>query len=532
MKILAVIPARAGSKGIPNKNIRFLNGRPLVAYAIENAKRSKLITDIVVTTDSPEVKIIAKQMGVSCRERPTALCGDAITLDAVIYDAAQAFDADYIVTLQPTSPTLKVETLDAAISYCIQEELDTLISAINHPHLAWTEEDGVKKPTYQERRNRQYLPPYYSETGAFLITKRSAMKVSSRIGTKVDVYEVPPQEAIDIDTFEDLRCAETILTRKRVAIYVNGNHQRGLGHVYRVLELADEFTSKPVLYYDSNQTDRRIFGETTHTLIPVNGIGALLPILEEEQYDIFINDILATSIDYMIAVRTALPKAKIINFEDDGEGAIKADLVINALYQESHLPQEKVGERHYIAPRLFLLYDSIQIKEKVERVFVSFGGADPQNYTDRLLALLAGERYRSLQFSVVLGRAKANVEELMAYNRFPNIEVWHDVRNMPEIMSACDLGIISRGRTGFELAMLGIPAIAMAQNSCEEKHGFVNNDNGFCYLGKNPSDSTIAATLDMYIAMSRAERLRYQTMLLGHDLKSGRKRVMDLINQL
>lgn len=532
MKILAVIPARAGSKGIPNKNIRFINGKPIIAYSIENAKQSKLITDIVVTTDSPEVKIIAKQMGVSCRERPKELCGDEVTLDAVICDAAQDAQADYIVTMQPTSPTLKTETLDDAISYCIKEKLDTVISAINHPHLAWTKENGVKKAMYRERRNRQYLPPYYMETGAFLITKSSALTVSSRIGTKVDVYEVPEHEAIDIDTFEDLRCAETILTKKKVAIYANGNNQRGLGHVYRVLELADEFYTKPVLYYDSNQTDRRIFGKTTHTLIPVNGIGELLTILEREQYDIFINDILATSIDYMIAVRTALPKAKIINFEDDGEGAIKADLVVNALYQESPLPQVKVGEQHYIASGLFLLYDSIEIKDKVKRVFISFGGSDPQNYTDRLLRIIAGECYQDIQFSVVLGREKANVETLMEYNRYPNIEVWHDVRNMPEIMSACDIGIISRGRTGFELAMLGIPAIAMAQNSREEKHAFVNNDNGFSYLGKNPSDSTIKATLDMYIAMSRDERLRYQTMLLDHDLKMGRARVMNLINNL
>ena len=87
MKILAVIPARAGSKGIPNKNIRIVGAHPLIYYALNNAIQSKYITDVVVTTDSEAVAIIARQMGVECRRRKAELCGDDVTLDAVIYDA-------------------------------------------------------------------------------------------------------------------------------------------------------------------------------------------------------------------------------------------------------------------------------------------------------------------------------------------------------------------------------------------------------------------------------------------------------------
>ena len=104
MKILAVIPARAGSKGIPNKNIRIVGGHPLVYYAIRNALESKMITDIVVSTDSPEVRIVATQMGVDVKWRDAALCGDAVTLDSVVFDAIPEGSWDYIVTLQPTSP--------------------------------------------------------------------------------------------------------------------------------------------------------------------------------------------------------------------------------------------------------------------------------------------------------------------------------------------------------------------------------------------------------------------------------------------
>lgn len=533
MKILAIIPARAGSKGIPNKNIRIINGKPLIFYAINNAKKSGFISDVIVTTDSPEVKIIAKQMGVNIKDRSPSLSGDSVTLDSVIYDAIpKGTKWDYVITMQPTSPTLKTDTLDKAIQYAINNDLDTLISAINKPHLSWGEKDGKKVPNYKERLNRQYLPSCYLETGAFVISRFSAVSCKTRIGKKVDVFNLSEDEAIDIDTFEDLEIVKNIMKKQKVAIYVNGNNKRGIGHIYRALEIADEFNCKPDIYYDLNQTDVRVFGKTTHTLIPVNGIAELFRICEKEQYTIFINDILTTSIDYMIGLKSVLPNSKIINFEDDGEGQIKADLVFNALLSHNDLPNVYAGEKYYISGKSFMFYKPIKIREKVRRVFIAFGGADPQNYSERLLNIVSKEEYKDHEFVIVLGRAKHNIDALLKSNEKPNIEVLYDIKNMPEIMSSCDIAITSRGRTGYELAILGIPSIAMAQNEREEKHGFVSNENGFTYIGLNPDDEIIESNLRMYLNMSQKNRQRFQDMLLSHDLKGGRERVMKLINSL
>lgn len=278
MKILAVIPARAGSKGIPNKNIRIVGGHPLIYYSIKNALESSCITHVVVSTDSPEVRIIAQQMGATCKWRDEKLCGDSVTLDAVIFDAIPDGDWDYIVTMQPTSPTLTVETLDNAIRYAIDKQLDTCISAFNAPHLSWGMKDGHIIPNYKERLNRQYLPPCYMETGAFVISKQNVVTPNSRIGDKVDIFEVPERESIDVDTFEDLRSVASVLSQERIAIYVNGNNKRGIGHIYRALEIADEFYTKPDIYFDKNQTDVKVFGKTTHNLIPVDGIAELFTI--------------------------------------------------------------------------------------------------------------------------------------------------------------------------------------------------------------------------------------------------------------
>jgi len=533
MKILAVIPARAGSKGIPNKNIRIIGGHPLIYYSIKNALNSELITDIIISTDSPEVKTIAGQMGAQVKWRNEELCGDDVTLDVVIADAIPSNqEFNYIVTMQPTSPTLEVQTLDNAIQFAIDNDLDTVISAINRPHLSWGVGDGNKIPNYEKRLNRQFLPACYLETGAFVISKRSVVTPETRIGAKVDVYEISEREAIDVDTFEDLKLVTSVLIRQKVAIYVNGNNTRGIGHIYRALEIADEFFVKPHIYYDVNQTDVKVFGKTTHTLIPVNGIAELFDICKSEQYTVFVNDILTTSIDYMIGLSSVLPNAKIVNFEDDGEGAHKANLIFNALYNDAEVPHMYAGEKYYICGKTFTFYEPIKIKEKVERVFIAFGGADPQNYSDRLLNIVSKSEYKDFHFIVVLGRAKYNVKTLLEYNKYENIEVFYDVNNMPELMSSCDIAYTSRGRTGYELAVLGIPSIAMAQNHREEKHGFVCNENGFDYIGLNPDDEIIEGHLKMYLTMSQKARQHYQDILLRHDLRNGRQRVMALINNI
>jgi len=533
MEIVAVIPARAGSRGIPNKNIRIIGEHPLIYYSIQNAIQSSMITDVIVSTDSSEVRIIAQQMGVKVHWRDESLCGDDVTLDAVIADAiSNHADVDYVVTMQPTSPTLKVETLDAAIEYTINNGLDTVISVINKPHLSWGEQNGKKVPNYEKRLNRQYLPPCYLETGAFVISKRNVVTSNSRIGENIDVYEVSDDEAIDVDSFEDLKAVSYIMNKQKVGIYVNGNNNRGMGHIYRALEIADEFFVKPDIYYDINQTDASYFGNTRHNLVPINGISELYQKCKDKQYTLFVNDILTTSIDYMIGLKTVMPNAKIVNFEDDGEGTLKADLVFNALFHEEENTNIKAGEKYYISGKTFMFYKPIEIRNTVKDVFISFGGADPQNYTDRILNMLIKDEYKKYHFVVVLGKAKKNVEALMEYNKYEHIEVLYDVSNMPELMTECDIGITSRGRTGYELAMLGIPSIAMAQNKREEKHGFVCNENGFSYIGLNPPDEIIESNIKMYLKMSKDSRKTFQERLLSHDLRGGRKRVMNLINSL
>lgn len=534
MEIVAVIPARINTKRVPNKMLRIVGGHPLVYYAIQNAKKSKYITKIIVSTDSEQIKVVAEQFGVSCIMRDKEICGDEIPLDIVVYDAVRNIDAQCVITLQPTSPLLKVETLDAAIAFFIENNYDTLISVHNEPKLAWEKTSENCWPQYQKRLNSQYLPPHYVETGAFLISKKNCIKPYSRIGKRVDIWETSSIESVGVCELQDLALVEMLMNCKKVAFYVNGNAIRGMGHIYRVLELADEFYVKPDIYYNKRETDRGIFGHTDYEVFAVESEEDLLEKLEKKDYDILINDILDTSRTYMLLARKNLSGVKIVNFEDKGEGSELADLVINALYQDNAHSNVRSGAKYYISPKNFLCYEPISVKEDVQNVLVTFGGADPMDYTTKVLDIIGDEqeKYKLIEFYVIVGRACKKYEKIRNHELPGNIHLLYDIKNMPEVMSKCDVAISSRGRTAFELALMGIPAVVIAQNKQEQTHEFISDENGFDYLGINPSCEIIKNHLDGLIWSGSNERFERQQQMLKNDLRNGRQRVIHLIRSL
>ena len=162
---------------------------------------------------------------------------------------------------------------------------------------------------------------------------------------------------------------------------------------------------------------------------------------------------------------------------------------------------------------------------------MTFGGADPMNYTDIVLSLAQKEKYRDIHFTFVIGRAKQNFESLLKC-ACGNIKVLYDITNMPDVMSRCDIALSSRGRTGYELAVLGIPAVSIAQNDREERHNFMSDKNGYLYIGYDPGEAVIEQTLDKLAFSDKETRAEMQRKLLSHDLRSGRKHIMNIIDNL
>ncbi|GAH45942.1 unnamed protein product, partial [marine sediment metagenome] len=245
-KILAIIPARGGSKGIPRKNVRFMNGNPLIAYIVRTSISSCYIDKTIITTDDDEISNYSYLYGADAVvSRPSKLADDNTTLDPVIYHAYKRYQEqegenfDIIITLQPTSPLLSTHSLDKAIESLIDSNSSTMISVVPVRHLFWEKKDDKLKPYHPTRLNRQQLDPVYFEAGSFVISKAENITENSRISEPIDVFELSEIEGTDVDNYLDWTIAEKILSKKKILIRVDGNKEIGLGHIYNTLILAN-----------------------------------------------------------------------------------------------------------------------------------------------------------------------------------------------------------------------------------------------------------------------------------------------------
>ncbi|MBL4710734.1 MAG: hypothetical protein JKY48_20105, partial [Flavobacteriales bacterium] len=425
--ILIIIPARGGSKGIPRKNVRALNGKPLIGYSIKNALSIDFNQDVYVSSEDDEILNISKKNGAKTHRRPSKLSKDDITLDSVIFDAFQEIqkiegkEYDFIVTLQPTSPLLKTESLTEALTQIIEDQsIDTIISATNDTHLSWRKEGEKYFPNHSERLNRQYLTPNYKETGGFLITRNSIISETNRIGEQVQLHELDAKQAIDIDNFEDWNICEYYLKRKRIVIAVSGYQEIGLGHIYNALIVANEILDHELIFFCDRKSElglQKIKQSNYDCLIQQTNN------LQEEilnlNPDIIIYDRLDSKEEDVQDFKKA--NIKLIHFEDLGDGAKHANLVFNAIY-----PEKKLLNNHFFGPSYFcardefILSNSISIEEEVSTILLAFGGVDPNNLTKSTLqAIVPFCERNDIKLKVVCG---FGYKEMDSIADFKNVE--------------------------------------------------------------------------------------------------------------
>ena len=539
MKALVIIPARGGSKGIPRKNVRLMAGKPLISYSIENAINSIHNLDVVVSTDDDEIARISSSYGAQVIMRPENLATDSVTLDPVIFHAVNEMEEeknaryDIVITMQPTSPLLKRETLDAAIEYFTKNDYDTVLSGINKPHLSWTEIEGRIVPAYEKRLNRQYLPKNLMETGAFFISKRVFVNEHSRFGPNVSVYEISENEAIDIDTPQDWWIAEKELLKKNIIIRVEGYSEIGLGHIYRGLLLAYNLIDHNITFVLSEKSDLGIkkIEESHFPYSVIQSDNDIVSLIKDFKCDILVNDMLDTDEVYVHRCKTT--GVRVVNFEDLGQGASLADVVINDLYEKKNeLSNHYWGSEYYCIKDEFLLAKPSDFRERVEEVLVIFGGTDPCNLTKRLFDVAQKINDDKIHYTFIIGMGYKRADELIEKSKIQNLNVdfIQDVKLMTEYMGKADIAISSQGRTMLELASMGVPTILLAQNKREQHHEFGYLQNGFINLGlgSEVEDDTIKQTL-LWLINSPQIRKQMKDQMKKKDLKKGIDRIKNII---
>lgn len=223
--IVCIIPARGGSKGIPGKNIVDFAGKPLIAWSIEQAIKSKYIKDVYVSSDSDDILSISSSFGAKTIKRPADISGNAATSESALLHALSEIKPapELIVFLQAVAPLRKSEDIDRAIEKISGDNADSLFSGSYLGNFfVWMEtEKGLKSLNYdfENRKRRQdidksYVDKSYVENGSIYIFKPEVLKNgNNRLGGRISLYEMEFWQSFEIDTTEDLELCEWLFDK-------------------------------------------------------------------------------------------------------------------------------------------------------------------------------------------------------------------------------------------------------------------------------------------------------------------------------
>ena len=222
---LAIIPARGGSKRLPRKNILELAGKPLIAWTIEAAQKSKHIDRVVVTTDDREIEEISVNWGANVIQRPANLATDtASSVDVVIHAIDHVNTIyDYVILLQPTSPLRNAHHIDEAVEMIFKKCADAIISVCEAEHSPlWCntlpEDENMSKFIREDIKGKrsQDLPKYYRLNGAVYIADilRLYTEKTFNLTNNTFAYVMPQENSVDIDTELDLAFTGKLLEQK------------------------------------------------------------------------------------------------------------------------------------------------------------------------------------------------------------------------------------------------------------------------------------------------------------------------------
>jgi CMP-N,N'-diacetyllegionaminic acid synthase len=225
-KVLAIIPARGGSKRIPSKNTLELGGQPLLSYTLKQALKSKYINEIIVSTDCQKISELSKSLGVKVIIRPTELSKDACTSESALLHALDhrnqqgLEDPDTVVFLQCTSPLRDEDDIDNAIETFYKNKLDSLFSACKNNRLFWGVKDN--KPfsfnyNIRTRLREQEMEVQWNENGSIYVIDTNILRhEQNRLGGKIGIYEMDYWNSFQIDEEDHLHLLEWIIQKRNL----------------------------------------------------------------------------------------------------------------------------------------------------------------------------------------------------------------------------------------------------------------------------------------------------------------------------
>ncbi len=530
-----IIPAIKKNAVIPDQLVKKLAGTTLLERAIATAQKLEANEDIYVLTDSQESTLICDRHGVRHRYN-SEFVFHTLNIVAEMRDLLGELGLEYehCLVLRASCPLITADDVEDAWHKYEDSGADSLVTVKSVHQRVWSVQGrNLSQLLDEELGEREVV----IESKALIILRSEALLKALSRGSAARMDNVVPyflnDRAIEIQSYQDWWICEHLLRRKHIVFVVAGWPAIGMGHIYRALMLAHEIMDHKISFVCTRESElavesiaRRDYHSTRQ------GEEELAETVLKLRPDLVVNDILNTDLEYMGALKAeGIP---CINFEDEGEGAALADLVINAVYDAS-LTSEKClcGPDWFCLRDEFLEAERNTCRPEVKTVLITFGGTDQCDNTRRCLDIVEPIcRERGIAIRVVAGPGYVHRYEMEEHLRDldnKDISFTWATNVMSRQMEGADLCLCAAGRTTYELAHMHVPAMVLATHERELRHSFARGANGFAFLGlgERVTDDKIR---NVFLKMLDGKaRLRFYERMTRLDFTGNKARVLALM---
>ena len=533
-KLLILIPAIKKNVAFQDDLVKKLAGVSLLQRSINLA--NSINTDrssIYIFTDSEEISLIADRNNVQSYMDPKLIWNEDFFNQFIMNKLSDQLEKfDYTIILSPYAPLLNKEIINDSMKVLEESKEFILRPVIDlNRKIFSSAEKSIDEIIFNTS-----IAKYSVESNAFLLLKTSLIKKNKNQKHKVLSLEIS-SKLKEIDNFQDWWVCEKLIMRKRIVFRVIGNKKVGMGHIYRTIALAHSITDHEIIFtcdFDNSVAVNELAGYDYR--LEVYDRSEIVENIIKLNPDLVINDILSTRNEDVIPIKEA--GIKVVNFEDLGDGAIKADLTINELFETPHLKGNNIlwGHQYFFLREEFNNAIKHTFKKNIDQILLAFGGTDQLNLSSTIYHLISDICFKkNIKINIVTGSGYENFEKLkLEVDGNDLVTLTHSTGVISSIMEKSQIAIISNGRTVYELAHLNIPAIVISQHEREETHEFARERFGFIPIKifkKGESEKKILKALNLLIENAQYRKKLFEKMT-QYDFSNTKDNVLRVILEL
>ena len=529
--------ARKGSDDvISRQNLRLVNNTPLLYYIVKTALEFKK-ADVIVSTDSEEIRELSLLYGANYIKRPKRLTKNSTSIKEICLDTLQKLEKENIhyekcLVLHPKIPLIKISTINTFFKNLEKNESTLFgIDSIIDPKLGYEIETSKKLLK---------LDPFKKPLG--ILNKIVAFNTNKFIknnGNFVSPFyglKLSNDETHSLISYHDFGTFEQILNRRKILVRIDSTIKIGMGHIFNMLTILNNFRNDEImiLMHKNRNLGYKKFKENLYNVTFFTSDNEFNKILTKFKPDIIFNDILNTKASYMKKLHNHTKM--IVNFEDQGDGRKFANLVFNPIFEkQKSLSNEFYGSKYACVRDEFRIWKNETLSKNIHKILISFGGTDQNNITEKTISIIEKNNIKNIEFILLLGfgymhkkMIKQKIKNLQK-NNF-NIVLVDSSDFIAKYTRDIDFAIVSNGRTVFELASMNIPILAISVNTREQNHNFVKEQNVGIKIDyeKLSYEKTLKISLEKMLNFNN--RKNYKKNLTKIDLLNGINIVVDKIN--